>query len=95
MHTRALALSALVAAGVSSVLTLAVTLLVLPPVIRAAPDGGSEELHATQAEMQAALERVRDDAEAWFDLTEEERDDIRDEYAGREFGATRKKILHH
>ncbi len=43
MHTRALALSALVAAGVSSVLTLAVTLLVLPPVIRAAPDSQSPQ----------------------------------------------------
>jgi lysophospholipid acyltransferase (LPLAT)-like uncharacterized protein len=69
--------------------------MIFAPVIRTQPNGGSDELKATQAEMQAALERVRDDAEAWFDMTEEERDDVRDEYAGREFGATRKKIAHH
>jgi lysophospholipid acyltransferase (LPLAT)-like uncharacterized protein len=69
--------------------------MIFAPVIRTEPGGGSDELKATQAEMQASLERVRDDAEAWFDMTEEERDDVRDEYAGRELGATRKKIAHH
>ena len=36
-----------------------------------------------QNEMQAALERVRDDAESWFSLTEDERDLLRDKYNGR------------
>ncbi|MGC2721203.1 MAG: DUF374 domain-containing protein [Candidatus Acidiferrales bacterium] len=70
--------------------------MICAPVIRTKPDGGGDELKATQAEMQAALERVRDDAEAWFGLSEEERDDIRDEYAGRERGYTRsRKHAHH
>jgi len=33
-----------------------------------------------QAEMQAALERVRDLAESWFQWTEKERDRLRDEW---------------
>jgi lysophospholipid acyltransferase (LPLAT)-like uncharacterized protein len=47
------------------------------PPIRVPMDAGSEMLKVKQAEMQAALERVRDIAEAWFDLTEEQRDRIR------------------
>jgi lysophospholipid acyltransferase (LPLAT)-like uncharacterized protein len=70
--------------------------MICAPVIRMKPDGGGDDLKATQAEMQAALERVRDDAEAWFSLSEEGRDDIRDEYAGRERGYTRRrKPSHH
>jgi len=34
-----------------------------------------------QAEVQAALERVRDLAESWFDLSEDERDRLREEWA--------------
>jgi hypothetical protein len=48
MPARILILTALVASGVSSVVTLAVALLVLPPVIRAAPD-----LQATQPVVRA------------------------------------------
>jgi lysophospholipid acyltransferase (LPLAT)-like uncharacterized protein len=59
-----------------------VVMMFAPP-IRAKTDGGSDDLKATQAEMQAALERVRDDAEEWFDLSESEQDEVRDEYAGR------------
>jgi lysophospholipid acyltransferase (LPLAT)-like uncharacterized protein len=43
-------------------------------------DAGSDVLHAKQAEMQAALERVRDTAESWFQLTEEEQDELREEW---------------
>jgi lysophospholipid acyltransferase (LPLAT)-like uncharacterized protein len=54
--------------------------IVAPP-IRVPMDADSELLKAKQAEMQAALERVRDIAEAWFDLTEEERERIREDWS--------------
>jgi len=38
-------------------------------------------LKVKQAEMQGELERVRDLAESWFDLTEEERDRLREEWS--------------
>jgi lysophospholipid acyltransferase (LPLAT)-like uncharacterized protein len=69
--------------------------MIFAPVIRMKPDGGGDDLKATQAEMQSALERVRDDAEAWFAMTEDEKSDVRDEYAGRERGASREKHRHH
>jgi lysophospholipid acyltransferase (LPLAT)-like uncharacterized protein len=69
--------------------------MIFAPVIRMKPDGGGDDLKETLTEMQSSLERVRDDAEAWFGLTDEERDDVRDEYAGRERGFSRKKHPHH
>jgi lysophospholipid acyltransferase (LPLAT)-like uncharacterized protein len=56
-----------------------VVMLVAPP-IRVPTDAESETITAKQAEMQAALERVRDIAESWFELTEEKRNQLRAEY---------------
>ena len=56
-----------------------VVMFVAPP-IRVPTDADSATLKAKQDEMQAALERVRDVAESWFDLTEDERDAIREEW---------------
>src|SRR5277367_2198315 len=50
------------------------------PLVRVSTDAGSEILHEKQSEMQAALERVRDEAETWFERSEEERDRIREEW---------------
>jgi lysophospholipid acyltransferase (LPLAT)-like uncharacterized protein len=46
--------------------------LVGAPLIRVSPEADSTELERKQAEMQAALERVRDLAESWFALNQEE-----------------------
>jgi lysophospholipid acyltransferase (LPLAT)-like uncharacterized protein len=69
--------------------------MIFAPVIRMKPDGGGDDLKETLALMQASLERVRDDAEAWFGMSDEERDDVRDAYSGRAFGASRAKHVHH
>jgi lysophospholipid acyltransferase (LPLAT)-like uncharacterized protein len=55
-------------------------MFVAPP-IRVPIDAGSETMKEKQAEVQAALERVRDLAESWFDLTEDEHDRLRDEWS--------------
>jgi hypothetical protein len=44
------------------------------------PDADAEELERKHAEMQTALERVRDVAESWFGLSEAERDRLRKEW---------------
>ncbi len=59
-----------------------VVMFVAPP-IRVSTDADSETVKAKQAEVQAALERVRDVAESWFEKTEAERDAIRDEWRER------------
>ncbi len=59
-----------------------VVMFVAPP-IRIPADAGSDTLKAAQAEVQAALERVRDVAESWFELKESQRDAIRDEWRER------------
>jgi lysophospholipid acyltransferase (LPLAT)-like uncharacterized protein len=69
--------------------------MIFAPVIRMKPDGGGDDLKVTLAEMQSSLERVRDDAEAWFAMSEDEKSDVRDEYAGRDRGASRQKHTHH
>jgi len=56
-----------------------VVMFVAPP-IRVPTDAGSEMLKVKQAEMQAALERVRDLAESWFESSEHARDRLRDEW---------------
>lgn len=56
-----------------------VVMFVAPP-IRVPTNADSAMMKSKQDEMQAALERVRDVAESWFDLTEDERDRIRDEW---------------
>ncbi len=56
--------------------------IVSAPLIQVPPDADAEELERKHAEMQAALERVRDVAEAWFGLSEEERERLRQEWNG-------------
>ncbi len=55
--------------------------MICAPPIWVATDGDSEEIHRKQAEIQSSLERVRDIAEAWFDLTEPERDQVREDWS--------------
>lgn len=54
-------------------------MFVAPP-IRVPADADSDTMKQKQAEIQAALEKVRDAGESWFGLTERERDKIRDEW---------------
>ena len=55
-------------------------MFVAPP-IRVPVDAGSDVMHTKQAEMQAALERVRDVAESWFRFTPREQDGLREEWS--------------
>ena len=57
------------------------TVMLFAPPIFVAADASAEELEAKHAEMQKALERVRDIAEAWFSLTEEARAAHRAEFS--------------
>ena len=50
------------------------------PLIHVSPDADADELKRKHAEMQAALERVRDIAESWFGLGEPERQHLREEW---------------
>jgi hypothetical protein len=54
-------------------------MFVAPP-IRVPTDAEGDTLKQKQAEMQAALERVRDLAESWFKMTEAEQDKLRDDW---------------
>jgi lysophospholipid acyltransferase (LPLAT)-like uncharacterized protein len=54
--------------------------IVSAPLITVSPDADAEELKRKHAEMQSALERVRDVAESWFGLSEEERQRLRTEW---------------
>src|SRR5229473_1852074 len=54
--------------------------IVSAPLITVSPDADAEELKRKQAEMQAALERVRDAAESWFGLSESERKCLREQW---------------
>ncbi|MFY9804932.1 MAG: lysophospholipid acyltransferase family protein [Candidatus Acidiferrales bacterium] len=51
------------------------------PPIRLPVDAGSDILHAKHADMQAALERVRDAAESWFRLSARAQDEYREEWS--------------
>jgi lysophospholipid acyltransferase (LPLAT)-like uncharacterized protein len=51
------------------------------PPIRVSKEADSDEMKRKQAEMQMALERVRDLAESWFQLSEDERDHLRDDWS--------------
>ena len=59
-----------------------VVMFVAPP-IRVPMDADSEVVHQKQKEIQAALERVRDVAESWFGLSENERENLREEWSDR------------
>ena len=50
------------------------------PPIRVPTDADGDTMKQKQAEMQAALERVRDLAESWFKLTEAEQDKLREDW---------------
>lgn len=56
--------------------------MVVAPTIDVATDAGRETMERKHAEMQAALERVRDIAEGWFRMSEAERERIRAEFNG-------------
>jgi lysophospholipid acyltransferase (LPLAT)-like uncharacterized protein len=55
-------------------------MFVAPP-IRVPMDADNEMVKEKQAEVQAALERVRDLAESWFALSEDQRDRLREEWS--------------
>jgi len=55
-------------------------MFVAPP-IYVPVDADSQVVHAKQAEMQVALERVRDAAESWFSLSVKEQDKLREAWA--------------
>lgn len=57
------------------------TVMVVAPPIRVPIDANSEVIKQKQDEMQAALERVRDVAESWFTLTEDQRDKLREQWS--------------
>jgi hypothetical protein len=57
--------------------------LVMAPAIYLSKDADSVEIERKTAEMQAALERVRDVAESWFQLSDEERKRVREEWDGK------------
>jgi len=57
-------------------------MFVAPP-IRVPADADSDLMKQKQAEMQTALERVRDLAEGWFQLSEREKDQLREEWRER------------
>jgi lysophospholipid acyltransferase (LPLAT)-like uncharacterized protein len=65
------------------------TVMFVAPPIRVPTDAGSDTMKEKQAEMQTALESVRNLAESWFQLTDEKRDQIRDEW--REPGLARNR----
>jgi hypothetical protein len=48
-------------------------------------------IHAKQAEMQKALERVRDAAESWFSLSTVEQDRLREEWSDRGLAGRRQE----
>jgi len=54
--------------------------MAIAPTIRVPPDADRETLNQKHADMQAALERVRDVAEGWFRLSEAQRERIRAEW---------------
>jgi lysophospholipid acyltransferase (LPLAT)-like uncharacterized protein len=56
--------------------------LVMAPAIHVSPDADAAEIERKIAEMQVALERVRDVAESWFQLSDKERARMRKEWDG-------------
>jgi len=56
--------------------------LVMAPPIYVSTDADSKEMEEKIGEMQKALERVRDVAESWFQLSETERQRLRNEWNG-------------
>jgi lysophospholipid acyltransferase (LPLAT)-like uncharacterized protein len=67
-------------------------MFVAPP-IRVPRDADSDTMKVKQAEMQAALERVRDLAESWFQLSDAERDHLREEWSEPRLGSARTAVF--
>ena len=55
--------------------------MICAPPIRVPTDANGDTVREKQTEIQSSLERVRDIAESWFDLTEAERDRIREDWS--------------
>jgi hypothetical protein len=64
-------------------LPFAKAVMVVAPPIYVPMDADNQVLHGKQAEVQNALEYVRDIAESWFDITEEQRDSLREDWSER------------
>jgi lysophospholipid acyltransferase (LPLAT)-like uncharacterized protein len=56
-------------------------IMICAPPIRLPMDADHQAIRGAQSEVQSFLERVRDIAETWFDLTEAERDRIREDWS--------------
>ena len=56
------------------------TVMFVAPPIRVPMDADNSVMKQKQEELQAALERVRDLAESWFHLSEEEKEQLRDQW---------------
>jgi lysophospholipid acyltransferase (LPLAT)-like uncharacterized protein len=56
------------------------TVILFAPPIYVPADANAEVMEAKHAEMQRELERVRDIAESWYSLSEEEREKHRAEF---------------
>jgi hypothetical protein len=54
--------------------------MIVAPPIYVAKDGDSDVMKLKQAEIQAALDRVREDAESWFSMTLNQRGKLRESY---------------
>jgi lysophospholipid acyltransferase (LPLAT)-like uncharacterized protein len=54
--------------------------MVIPPKISVPPDASPELMAEKHAEMQASLERIRDVAESWFTLGEDDRERLRKDW---------------
>ena len=55
--------------------------ILFAPPIYVPPDANAEQLESKQAEMQSALERVRDIAESWYSLKDSDRETFRSEFS--------------
>ena len=64
------------------------TVMFVAPPIRVPTDADRTVIKQKQEEMQKSLERVRDLAESWFDLSEAEKDRLRDEWREPRFAET-------
>jgi hypothetical protein len=66
--------------------------LVMAPPIYVSKDADSDEIKKKISEMQAALERVRDVAESWFQLSETERQRLRREWNEERLSASARGV---
>lgn len=69
--------------------------MIVAPPIRVPTDADSETMKQKQTEMQNSLEYVRDIAEGWFNLTDDQRDLLREDWSQRGTcgGLVQKKLV--